>query len=53
MIAYYQNSKGEILNLMKAPFRTVEADWFDADWTESSSDMKKLLILMCSENANS
>lgn len=41
MIAYYQNSKGEILNLMKAPFRTVEADWFDADWTESSSGYEK------------
>lgn len=41
MIAYYQNSKGEILNLMKAPFRTVEADWYDADWTESSSGYEK------------
>lgn len=26
---------------MKAPFRTVEADWFDADWTESSSGYEK------------
>lgn len=43
MIAYYQNSKGDILNLMKAPFRTVEADWFDADWTESSSGYEKTI----------
>ena len=41
MIAYYKNSKGEILNLMKAPFRTVEADWFDSDWTESSEGHEK------------
>lgn len=27
--------------MMKAPFRTVEADWFDADWTESSSGYEK------------
>lgn len=26
---------------MKAPFRTVESDWFDADWTESSSGYEK------------
>ena len=38
MIAYYKNSKGEILNLTKAPFRTVEADWFDADWEESDKE---------------
>ena len=43
MIAYYQNSKGDILNLTKAPFRTVEADWFDADWTESSSGYEKTI----------
>ena len=41
MIAYYENSKGEILNLTKAPFRTVEADWFDSDWEESDSGYKK------------
>lgn len=41
MIAYYKNSKGEILDLMKAPFRTVEADWFDSDWTESSDGYEK------------
>ena len=41
MIAYYKNSKGEILNLTKAPFRTVEADWFDSDWTESSEGYEK------------
>ena len=27
--------------MMKAPFRTVETDWFDADWTESSSGYEK------------
>lgn len=41
MIAYYENSKGEILNLTKAPFRTVEADWFDSDWEESDSGYEK------------
>ena len=41
MIAYYKNSKGEILDLMKSPFRTVEADWFDSDWTESSEGHEK------------
>lgn len=41
MIAYYKNSKGEILNLMKAPFHAVEADWFDSDWTESSEGYEK------------
>lgn len=29
--------------MMKAPFRTVEADWFDADWTESSSGYEKTI----------
>lgn len=41
MIAYYENSKGEILNLTKAPFRTVEADWFDSAWEESDSGYEK------------
>ena len=41
MIAYYKSSKGEILNLMKAPFHAVEADWFDSDWTESSEGYEK------------
>lgn len=33
--AYYKNSKGEVLWLTKAPFRTVEADWFDSTWEET------------------
>ena len=41
MIAYYKNSKGEILDLMKSPFRTVEADWFDSEWEESSNGYEK------------
>ena len=28
---------------MKTPFRTVEADWFDADWMESSSGYEKTI----------
>ena len=36
MIVYYENMNGEKLNLLKAPFRTTETDWFDADWSESS-----------------
>lgn len=36
MIAYYENSRGEIINFMKSPYRTVEADWFDSSWEEKS-----------------
>lgn len=32
--AYYENSKGEILNLLSYPFLTAEADWFDAEWED-------------------
>lgn len=34
--AYYENSKGEILNLLSYPFLTAEADWFDAEWEDEA-----------------
>lgn len=39
--AYYKNSRGEILNLIKYPYLTAEADWFDSDWEESSSGYQR------------
>lgn len=36
MIAYYKNSRGQTINFMKSPYRTVEADWFNANWEEES-----------------
>lgn len=45
MIAYYKNSNGEILDLMKTPFRTIETDWFDAEWKESDSGYEKTVII--------
>lgn len=41
MVVYYENSKGETLDLLKKPYRTVDADWFDANWSESSSGYEK------------
>lgn len=41
MVAYYINANGEKLDLMKAPYRVVEADWYDSDWEESSDGYEK------------
>lgn len=41
--AYYKNSRGEILNLIKYPYLTAEADWFDSDWEESSSGYQRTI----------
>lgn len=41
MIAYYVNSMGEKLDLMKSPYRTVDADWYDSDWEETSDGYEK------------
>lgn len=35
--AYYKNSRGEILDLIKYPYLTAEADWFNSDWEENDS----------------
>ena len=43
--AYYENSKGEVLWLTKAPFRTVEADWFDSTWEETDSGYEKEITI--------
>ena len=43
--AYYKNSKGEVLWLTKAPFRTVEADWFDSTWEETEDGYEKVVTL--------
>ena len=37
--AYYKNSKGEVLWLTKAPFKTVESDWFDSSWEDSTDGL--------------
>lgn len=39
--AYYKNSHGEILNLIKYPYLTAEADWFDSAWEESSEGYQR------------
>lgn len=43
--AYYENSKGEVLWLTKAPFRTVEADWFDSTWEETEDGYEKTVTI--------
>lgn len=43
--AYYKNSKGEVLWLTRAPFRTVEADWFDSTWEETDSGYEKEITI--------
>lgn len=43
--AYYKNSKGEVLWLTMAPFRTVEADWFDSTWEEKDDGYEKVISL--------
>lgn len=43
MIAYYKNSKGDIIDFMKSPYRAVEADWYDADWQESAEGYEKIV----------
>lgn len=45
MIAYYENSKGEKLDLMKSPYRTVDADWYDSDWEETSDGYEKTVSI--------
>lgn len=45
MIVYYENSNGEKLNLMKSPYRTVDADWYDADWEETSDGHEKTVSI--------
>lgn len=43
--AYYKNSKGEVLWLTRAPFRAVEADWFDSTWEETDAGYEKVITL--------
>lgn len=43
--AYYKNSKGEVLWLTRAPFRTIEADWFDSTWEETDSGYEKEITI--------
>ena len=43
--AYYKNSRGEVLWLTKAPFRTVEADWFDSTWEEKDGGYEKTITI--------
>ena len=43
--AYYKNSKGKVLWLTRAPFRTIEADWFDSTWEEADSGYEKVITM--------
>ena len=43
--AYYKNSKGEVLWLTRAPFRTIDADWFDSTWEETEGGYEKVITL--------
>lgn len=43
--AYYKNSKGEVLWLTKAPFKTVESDWFDSNWEDSTDGYEKTVSI--------
>ena len=44
--AYYKNSKGEVLWLTRAPFRTIDADWFDSTWEETEDGYEKVITLL-------
>lgn len=41
MIAYYENSNGEKLNLLKAPYRMIDTDVFDSEWEEKDGGYEK------------
>lgn len=43
--AYYENSRGEVLWLTKAPFRATDADWFDSTWEENSGGYEKTVAI--------
>ena len=43
--AYYKNSKGEVLWLTRAPFRTIDADWFDSTWEETEDGYEKTITI--------
>ena len=45
MIAYYENSAGETINLLKKPFRMVAADLFDSDWEENADGYEKTISI--------
>ena len=52
MIIYYENSNGEKINLLKAPYRTVDADVFDSSWSESDSGFEKKINIDVFGNKN-
>ena len=39
--AYYKNSRGDILNFLRSPYSTAEADWFDSNWDEDANGYEK------------
>ena len=43
--AYYKNSRGEVLWLTGAPFRAIDADWFDSTWEETDDGYEKVVTL--------
>lgn len=51
MIFYYENSNGEKLDLMKRPYRAVEADIYDSVWESSSDGYEKKIELDVMDDA--
>lgn len=43
--AYYKNSKGEVLWLTRAPYRAIEADWYDSTWEENEDGYEKTITI--------
>lgn len=52
MIIYYENSNGEKINLLKAPYRTIDTDVFDSRWEESDSGFEKKVSIDVFGNRN-
>lgn len=52
MIIYYENSNGEKINLLKAPYRTIDTDVFDSSWDESDSGFEKRVSIDVFGNKN-
>ena len=52
MVIYYENSNGEKINLLKAPYRTIDTDVFDSSWEESDNGFEKRIAIDVFGNRN-
>ena len=52
MIIYYENSNEEKINLLQAPYRTIDTDVFDSNWEESDSGFEKKVSIDVFGNRN-